>query len=127
MARNWKMWSYFQSADVRAICENMTPAEQNAAMRLGGLYGVWVAATIQIPLMFTFLAFLRGWWMPWLPMLAGALVGLHLACIPVFQRRMRRFLCSTAWAKSRGFEPETLRLFAIRQGKPSIPLRDGLD
>jgi hypothetical protein len=127
MAKDWKTWSFFQSPEARAICENMTPAERNATMRMGGLYGAWVAVTLQLPITLGLMAFLRGWGMPWLPMLGAALVALHLACIPVFQRRMQQFLCSTAWAKPRGFAPETLRMFSLRSGKPSIPIRDGLD
>ncbi|WZO97470.1 hypothetical protein EP7_004504 [Isosphaeraceae bacterium EP7] len=127
MARDWKNWSPFQSPEVRAICENMTPDERNTSMRMGGFYGVWVAATLQVPLMVGVMSFVRGWWMPWLPLLAGGLVVVHLACIAPFRRRMRVFLCSTAWAKSRGFDPETLRAFSLRQGKLLLPLRDGLE
>jgi hypothetical protein len=109
MKTDWKTWSPFQSPEVRAICTHMTDAEKAEALRRGGIYGVWVAATFAVPLSFAIVE--RS---PWLVALATVLVVIHIVCIPIWQRMQRRFLCSTAWAQEQGIAPDRLRMFAFR-------------
>jgi hypothetical protein len=109
MKTDWKIWSPFQSPEVRDICAHMTAAEKAEASRRGGFYGVWVAATFAVPLSLAFVE--RSLW---LAVLAAVLVTIHIACIPIWQRMQRRFLCSTAWAREHGITPDRLRMFAFR-------------
>lgn len=103
-------WSPFQSPEVREIYVHMTDSERNAVSLLGGLYGFWAAATFAGPLAFAFAIgnFTFG-------VVALVLIIVHLACVPIWQKKIRRSLCSTAWARERDFAPERLRLFAFRK------------
>lgn len=102
-------WSPFQSADVREICRNMTPAEADrAAVRAFG-YGAWVFASVIAPIrVFMNSDALWAW------ILAGTLLAAHVVAIPLWQRGTRRFLLATRWAQSRGY-PADLRLFQFRR------------
>jgi hypothetical protein len=103
-------WSPFQSPQVREICTHMTATERRAVMSHGGLYGVWTALTVVAPI-----AALRNSddWRIWA--IALAVIGLHVGSIPAWQRRARRLLCSTEWAKQTGVTPDLLPLFAFRR------------
>ena len=109
MKANWKTWSPFQSPEVRDICAHMTDAEKAEASRRGALYGFWVAATFAVPLSFAFversLLFI---------VIAAVLVTIHIVCIPIWQRRQRQFLCSTAWAREHGITADRLSMFSFR-------------
>jgi hypothetical protein len=106
---DWKTWSPFQSADVREICAHLTAGERSEAAWRGGLYGIWVFATFAGPVSFA-IAFRH----PALIALAAGLAIVHLVCIPIWQRSVRRFLCSTAWAREQGYDPERLQLLSFR-------------
>lgn len=109
MKANWKTWSPFQSPEVREICSHMTDAEKAEVARRGGFYGFWVAATFAVPLSFAIiersLLFI---------VVAAVLVAIHIACVPIWQRMQRRFLCSTVWAREHGITTDRLRMFAFR-------------
>lgn len=109
MKANWKTWAPFQSPEVREICAHMTDTEKAEVSRRGGLYGLWVAATFGGPLPF---AIVYGH--PALIAIAAVLIVVHIACIPVWQKMQRQFLCSTAWARAHGITPDRLRMFAFR-------------
>lgn len=98
--------SPFQSPEVRDICAHMTEAEKAAASRRGGFYGLWCAATLAGPLSLAISQ--RSW--P-VVLMAAVLIAMHVACLPVWFRMQRRFLCSTAWARERGIAPDQLALF----------------
>jgi hypothetical protein len=112
MKTDWQTYSPFQSPEVRDICRNMTGAERSEVSRLGALYGVWVGLTFGAPLGLAF-----GYRSEPFVAIAAAMVTVHLAWLPLWQRRQRRFLCSTAWARERGFTPGRLRLFSFRTGR----------
>jgi hypothetical protein len=109
MKTNWKTWSPFQSPEVREICAHMTDAEYWEASSRGGFYGLWTAATFAIPV-----SFIVGERSQWLMVVAAVLIVIHIACIPIWQKMHRRFLCSTAWAREHGITPDRLRMFAFR-------------
>jgi hypothetical protein len=109
MKANWKTWSPFQSPEVRDICAHMTDTERAKVAERGGGYGLWVAVTFALPLAFAFthrslVAIV----------IAAVLVTVHIICIPIWQKKQKRFLCSTAWARERGITPDRLRMFAFR-------------
>ena len=99
-------WSPFQSPEVRDICAHMTEAEKATASRRGAIYGLWCAATLAVP--FALAISQRSWS---IVLLAAVLIAVHVACLPVWFRMQRRFLCSTAWARECGISPDTLALF----------------
>lgn len=113
--RDWTTWSPFQSDLVRQICENLTPDERRQITKRGVLYGLWVAATVAIPGSQLSMALAAGRVNPVLATIASVLVFLHLACIPVWQRMQKQFLCQTKWAVSRGLDPEALSMFQWRR------------
>lgn len=102
-------WSPFQSTQVREICRHMTEAERARGITRGALYGVWVAATVAAPMSFAWGSATRARWV-----LAVSLLIVHVVCIPLWQKRVRRFLCSTAWAREHGLAAESLPLFRFR-------------
>jgi len=127
MSVDWRTWSPWQSAEVREICAHMTEAERRKIARDATLYGLWVGATLAMPIQLIVLSsFSFKHLGPSLVVIASTLIGLHVACIPQWQTRVRRELCSTAWAKKRGLMPEHLRLFSFRARKLELPLNDDL-
>jgi hypothetical protein len=108
MRSKWETWAPFQSRDVREICTHMTKAEKREGQRRGALYGLWVAATFAIPL--SQAMFFPN---PALVTIAAILIIIHIACVPLWLGRQRKYFCSTAWAKEQGFSPERLRLFSF--------------
>ena len=108
MPRDWKTWAPFQSPDVRQICAHMTEAERRGATHRGALYGLWVAATFAVPVSLAVVAA-----NPTLVVIAAVLIVIHIACLPLWFRRKRRYFCSTSWAREQGFTPERLRLFSF--------------
>ena len=107
---DWRTWSPFQSAGVREVCAHMTAAERHEFSWRGVRYGFWVAISFAIPLSLA-LTFRS----PITLVLAGILVPTHVLFIPVWQRKQRQFLCSTAWAINQGLTPENLKLFGRGQ------------
>jgi hypothetical protein len=103
-------WSPFQSDQVREICEHMTPAEKRRAAHHGAVYGVWVSVTVAMPVSIIALRAESG--SAWL--IGGGLVLLHLAVLPLWQRRVREFLCSTSWAVQQRIRSRDLKLFGWR-------------
>ncbi len=108
--QDWWTWSPLQSREVGEICAHLTGAERNHLSVLGLLSSAWVVATC-----FGLPAFLRansgdGKWL-----VAGVWVVLFAVSIPMLQRMVRHFLCSTAWAREHGCDPSRLRLFSFRR------------
>ena len=109
--QSWWTWSPLQSQEVGEICSHLTKAERNHLSVLGLLFAVWIPGTC-----FGLPVFLRsdlgsGKWI-----VALVWVVLFAVSIPMLQRMVRHFLCSTTWAKERGFAPEHLRLFSFGHG-----------
>jgi len=109
--QDWWTWSPLQSQEVREICSHLTRAERNHLSLLAFLSAVWIVGTYSgMP------AFIRsnsgsGKWI-----VASVWAILAVVTIPMLQRLMRHFLCSTTWAKERGFAPGQLRLFSFSRG-----------
>lgn len=103
-------WSPFQSPELREICRHLTDAEESRIVIRSGLYGIWIAATFACPIVYL----IRGR-DPWYLSLAAGLVLAHIACLPLWFKMQRRYLCSTEWARQQGFTPEKLRLYAFRK------------
>lgn len=103
--------SPLQSPEVRDICAHLTKAESNQVSLLGLLFGVWIVAAI-----FGIPALVRSSPGPGSWIVASVLGILFVVSIPMLLRMARQFLCSTGWAKERGFTPDKLRLFSFRGG-----------
>jgi hypothetical protein len=108
--QDWWTWSPLQSQQVGEICAHLTKAERNFFSLLGLLASVWVVGTI-----FGIPAFLRsnsgsGKWI-----VASVWVVLFAVSIQMLHRMVRYFLCSTIWARERGFKSENLRLFSFNR------------
>lgn len=101
-------WSPFQSEQVREICAQMTSEERSQTAGRAALYGVWVFASVVAPVGIA--ARIQD---PWAWVLAAGVVVVHIAFIPVWQRRTRDFLRSTQWARERGL-PADLKLFQYK-------------
>ena len=87
----------------------MTDAERAEVSRRGVFYGFWVFATCAAPLSLAIVEPSRLY-----IAIATVLVTIHIVCIPIWQKMLKQFLCSTAWAREQGITPEQLRLFVFR-------------
>jgi hypothetical protein len=106
---NLARWSPFQSSQVREICAHLSRAEKQCLVRHGFVYGLWVAATVGLPISIALQAeHVVAWG------IAAGLLLVHLVALPMWQARVRRMLCSTEWARSQGVTPENLGLFGRR-------------
>jgi len=52
--------------------------------------------------------------------LTAVWAGLFIVSLPMIDRMMRHFLCSTQWAGQQDFTPERLRLFSFASGKRTL-------
>jgi uncharacterized protein (TIGR03067 family) len=109
--QSWWTWSPLQSREVGQICSHLTKAERNHVSVLGLLSSAWIVGTC-----FGIPAFLRsnsgsGKWL-----VASVWVILFIVSVPMLQRMVRHFLCSTAWAREHGLAPERLQLFSFSRG-----------
>jgi uncharacterized protein (TIGR03067 family) len=109
--QSWWTWSPLQSREVGEICSHLTKAEQNNLSVLGLVSSAWIVGTC-----FGIPAFIHsnlgsGKWI-----VALVWVILFAVSIPMLERMVRHFLCSTTWARERGFAPEQLRLFSFSGG-----------
>jgi uncharacterized protein (TIGR03067 family) len=109
--QSWWTWSPLQSPEVGEIYSHLTKAERNHVSVLGLLASAWIVGTC-----FGIPAFIRsnpgsGKWI-----VASVWVILFIVSVPMLQRMVRHFLCSTAWAREHGFMPECLRLFSFSRG-----------
>ena len=77
----------------------MTDGEKREALVREGLYGFWAALTFAGPLSFAIL-----YRHPMLIAIAALLIPIHIACIPMWRKKQRKFLASTAWARQQGNE-----------------------
>lgn len=104
-------WSPFQSQEVQDICAHLTKAEKNHVSLLGLLWGVWGAVTfLGIVLLIRTVPTPGNW------IVAFIWAVLFIVSVLAMHRMTRHFLCSTTWAKQRGFVPERLHLFSFRGG-----------
>jgi len=97
----------------------MTPAEKSTVTRRGMLYGVWVVISVMLPVQFIYMGLVRENLNPILAIVLGLLIVTHVVCIPIWQRRIRQFLCNTLWAREKNIEPDRLKLFNWQRNKDS--------
>ena len=112
MTKRTETWSPFQSPEVAEICAHMTDAEVSAARWRSAFYGLWVAATFVFPVVLVLpAAFLVD--VPSIyPIIAAILLfALHIGAIPIWLKKQKHFLCSSAWAREHDIKPKLLRLF----------------
>ncbi|MEI8288683.1 MAG: ATP-dependent metallopeptidase FtsH/Yme1/Tma family protein [Verrucomicrobiota bacterium] len=114
-AANLSGWEYsyfgnsrFTSADVREISAHMTEAEKLATKKSGSWFGIWNSATFFLPMVCLFFIPIP---VPLNWIIASLVLLIGLAFYPLWWRRMANELCATAWAKERGYNPATLRIF----------------
>lgn len=103
--------SPFQSPQVKEVCSHLGPGEFAALARRSLAYGVWVALTLGIPF-----GVIVGFWSHSAPVvrtICMVLIGVHIACVPIWQRAQKRFLCSTEWARLNDLRPDSLKLFSF--------------
>lgn len=106
-------WSPFQSPQVKEICSHLGPGEYTALTLRSAVYGAWVALTLGIPFGFIVAFWSHG--APAVRSICFVLIGLHIACVPIWQRAQKRFLCSTQWGRLNGLRPDSLELFSFRR------------
>jgi hypothetical protein len=106
------LWSPFQSAEVREICAHLTPEEHTRVLEDGRQRGEQLGRWIAISFGLVAASFLWSWQVGlvvlFLFMVYLSVLG--LARIRAMRRRTKELLCETAWARSRGYTPERLRL-----------------
>jgi serine/threonine protein kinase len=106
--QDWWTWSPLQSQQVGEICAHLTKAERNHLSLLGLLASVWVVGTcFGVPAFIRFNSSSGKW------IVASVWAVLFAVSIQMLQRMVRYFLCSTIWARERGFKSENLRLFSF--------------
>jgi hypothetical protein len=107
--QSWWTWSPLQSQAAVEICSHLTKAEQNHLSLLGLLASVWIVGTC-----FGIPAFINSQRSPGKWIVASVWVILFAVSIPMLHRLVRHFLCSTTWARERGFTHERLKLFSFK-------------
>ena len=122
MNKRWKTWSPFQSRDVREICAHLTDDEIDMFVERAKDFGAMIGARITSPiaimtaLAFVIIAFVI------IAFYGGLIVFFLIPCAWILvnstflQRHLKKnkeLLCSTAWAKEQGFEPDRLKLFSF--------------
>lgn len=108
-------WSPFQSAEVHDICEHLTPEEKGRLASQGARLGRKLGSLMSPPLFFIALSFLYS------VRVFFVLLGLFIIYAFVMewrlvrdhQRRVRETLCAAEYAKTRGYHPDTLRMFSF--------------
>lgn len=116
------MWSSpFQSPEVRDICRHLTPAEKRELIKLARRDGRQSGFQIAIIFILIAISFSFGH-----PLTIGLILsGLFILYVLIFERRrirahqkrVREMLCATEYARSRGYQPDTLRMFAFPWNK----------
>ena len=101
---SWYTWSPFQSETAKEICAHMTRDEKIAGMIRSGLLGLWVAAALAAPQCIILLPAVFGIKRSSLAIsIAVILLIIFMISIPIIRKSNKNFLCSTKWAKSRGY------------------------
>jgi serine/threonine protein kinase len=111
----WWTWWGFQSPQAGQICAHLAKEERRHLSVLGLLYALWVMITVfGIPALNRTVSNPGDW------ILTAVWAGLFIVSLPMIDRMMRHFLCSTEWARRQGFKPERLRLFSFASGKITL-------
>jgi hypothetical protein len=106
---SWYMWSPFQSEAAKEICAHMTTDEKISSKIRSGLLGLWIAAAFAAPQCIILLPALFGIKRSALAIsVAVVLLIIFLISIPIIRKSGRNFLCSTEWAKSKGYTTDKI-------------------
>ncbi|MBL9127146.1 MAG: serine/threonine protein kinase, partial [Verrucomicrobiales bacterium] len=108
---DWREWIPFQSAEAREIYRHYTPEERREDLRLGARY-VLPFLGVSVLAMGLFAALIDSH-RPGLALIVGlAYAAFAASATERFGAISRRFLASTAWARRRGWDRDTVRLFS---------------
>ncbi len=107
----WWTWWGFQSPEVGQICAHLTKAERKHLLVLMLLSSVWGMVSIfGIPALNGPMRHIgSGGWI-----VTVVWAGLYILSLPMIDRMMRHFFCSTDWARKQGITSAKLRLFSFR-------------
>jgi serine/threonine protein kinase/Sec-independent protein translocase protein TatA len=100
--------SPLSSSEVHEVAAHMTKAERSEFVFYGLLLGLWVVTATFGNLFLIKLFPAPGNWI-----VASIIATLFFASLPLMWRMQRRFLCSTAWAKERGYDASRIKLFSL--------------
>lgn len=103
---SWTTWSLLQSGQVKEICSHMTHKERKELGRRGITYGLWVFATLALPIGEAVRHQSRVFLL-----VAAIMIVVNFVGALFWQRKLKSFLASTEWATSSGYRAEDLRLF----------------
>ena len=115
-------WYPFQSPEVREIYEHLTPSEKRELKRLfielnlQQAFPVWILVGISV------VSFAFAYSVTIGLILDGLFIVVYTLTIGrrqirAYYKRAREILCATGYARSRGYQPETLRMFAFPRNK----------
>ena len=105
----WQTWHPFQSELTREICAHMTQEEKMSFMMRSIMLGLWIAASFAGPQCVILLPALFGIKRSALAIsVAVVLLIMFLISIPVIKKYNKNYLCSTEWAKSRGYTTDKI-------------------
>lgn len=116
MNKRWITWSPFQSREVREICAHLTDDELDMLVQrsrdFGFKMGAWVALPISSAGAYMIIADNGG--SIAFALFPCAVILVSAAFVPRQQKKQKELLCSTAWAKEQGIEPDRLKVFSFR-------------
>lgn len=105
---SWKTWSPFQSPEAKAIYSNLTMYEYQELQKLTNGFAIRNGLICGV----CALAFQQPYII--LKVIALTILILHYFNQTSLIDELKVFLCSTEWAKSRGYTPESLKLYSFR-------------
>jgi hypothetical protein len=107
--RGWQTWFPFQSEATREICAHMTQDEKMSFMIRSALLGLWIAAGFAGPQCVILLPALFGIKRSALAIsIAFIFLIMFLISIPFIKKRNKIVLCSTEWAKAKGYTADKI-------------------
>jgi hypothetical protein len=106
--RSW-FTSPLSSPEVQEIAAHMTPSEKREMMWLGGMFGIWNAATWFAPIWVLF--FMAKPFNNWKLALVAWAIG--IVFYPAWFKMMWKAACSTEWAREQGIKPESLKKYSF--------------
>ena len=113
----WWNWDPYQSQIVREIRANMTQREKSIHFWRGLVPGIFFGISISLYMFSFFGIFIdfvfAGHFNVTLITVAALLVLADIVGITFVNRRERRYLCSTVWAREKGISPEGLSLYSF--------------
>ncbi len=103
-------WTPFQSEETKQIYAHMTDDEKKRGMIRGCCFGLWVGLFLT-PLANEYI--IRN--LNISTTTAIVFIILNIIFIPSWFKSQKRFLCSTKWAKSQGYNSDQIALYKFRK------------